>query len=57
MLAVEIRPDGGVTITGTERDLRELASWLLRAAVNGSATPAFVADRGLSSITITRSDD
>jgi hypothetical protein len=59
MLSFEIRTDGGVTIEGTERDLRELSGWLDVAAsiddVSVSAT--FIADEGKTTIDINRLDD
>jgi hypothetical protein len=41
-----------VVIAGNERELRDLASHLLRAAVVGSATPLFVSDRGVTTVDI-----
>jgi hypothetical protein len=57
MLAIEVEADGAVVITATERELRDLASHLLRAAVNGEATPGFVTKRGGTFVRITRLDD
>lgn len=57
MLAIEVERDGAVAIAGTERELRDLASHLLRAAVNGQAAPAFVTERGGTFLRITRLDD
>jgi hypothetical protein len=36
MLSIEI-PDGGVRITGSQRDLTELSTWLRLAVRDGSA--------------------
>jgi hypothetical protein len=57
VLSFEIRADGGVTIVGTETELRMLAHWILRAALVGSVVPTFVADEGLTSLVIMREDD
>lgn len=54
MLIVAVQEGGGILISGTERDLRTLAQWLVLASRQGSAAPAFVADRGLTTITIER---
>jgi hypothetical protein len=54
VLGVAVRDDGGVVITGTERELRTLAQWLVLAARNGRCQPAFAADRGLTTIMIER---
>lgn len=51
---MEIRDDGGVFITGTNRDLRTLAQWLILAAEEGRMSPAFMSDKGLATITIER---
>jgi hypothetical protein len=56
MLSVEIHPDGGLTIEATERELRDLASYLLRAALRGETEPAFVTEQGATSIRVLRTD-
>jgi hypothetical protein len=52
MLEFQITDDGGLRITGSERDLRELATWILMASATGSATAAYVSDTALTSIDI-----
>jgi hypothetical protein len=54
MLSIEIQPDGGVRITGSQRDLTELSTWLRLAVRDGSARATFVADRALTAIDVTR---
>lgn len=57
MLVVVVREDGGVIISGTDRELRTLAQWIVLAAENGRSQPSFVSDRGLTSILIERDVD
>lgn len=54
MLSVEVTPKGGVEIEGSEGDLLDLAIWLLLALRDGSGTATFVADRGLTALSIVR---
>lgn len=56
MLTVQIRKDGGVTIAASERELRDLASHLLRAALRGETEPAFVTEDGATTIRVVRTD-
>ena len=55
-MSIEISADGGVRIEGQERELRDLASHLLRAAVCGRAEPSFISDRAVTSIEIVRQE-
>lgn len=54
MLAVEIDSDNGVRITGTVRDLCNLIGWVAIAVADGHSHPAYVTDKGLTSIVIDR---
>jgi hypothetical protein len=56
MLAVQVRPDGSVRITGATRELCDLAGWILVAIRNGQAAPAFAPDEGLTALEIVRED-
>jgi hypothetical protein len=56
VLQFEILPDGGVRVEASERELRDLASFLLEAAVKGEASPAFASDRALTVVAIVRRD-
>lgn len=48
--------DGGLLVSGTTQDLKSLALHLLNAVHEGHANPTFVADRGVTSILIQRTD-
>jgi hypothetical protein len=57
VLVIALRDDGGALISGTTRELRDLAQWIALAAENGRSQPSFVSDRGLTSILIERDRD
>jgi hypothetical protein len=55
---MRIAVDPGALIEGTERELTDLASAILEAAVLGEAQePVLLTDEGVATITIRRTDE
>lgn len=57
MLTIAIELDGGVTIQATGSELRDLAAWILGAALRGEQVPVFVTAGGATHLRILRLED